>query len=91
MLNDDLSKKNHHIFGKIVSFWATLNRKWKAYILDGVRRDNKDDYVTTVNHVISDYVISKVDLYSVSFAIIPRLFISDLDLLKKTPLLTNMR
>ena len=24
MINDDLSKKNHHIFGKSVSFWATL-------------------------------------------------------------------
>ena len=24
MLNDDLSKKNHHIFGESLSFWATL-------------------------------------------------------------------
>ena len=24
MINDDLSKKNHHIFGKSIKFWATL-------------------------------------------------------------------
>ena len=24
MINNDLSRKNHHIFGKSVSFWATL-------------------------------------------------------------------
>ena len=43
MIKDDLSKKYHHIFGKSVSFWATLttcdsdviekpSRRWRGAV-----------------------------------------------------------
>ena len=58
MINDDLSKKNHHIFGKSVSFWATLNMSGaiKKLSWPGIVTGPRSPHLSAYLHMLHSHV-----------------------------------